>query len=133
MHQQILTGLFSAVSKPIVCTRSSKEIFKKRFLEFIKIFRYVQKLKFVKIREILREKVCMHGPFRHLHPTGSIPSISSAQEAEGRASPSRASRKKRSKAAAVHPSPTNGFEPVTSRNRNDPQMGLASFNLLFQI
>ena len=37
----------------------------------------------MKIGEIefnfLTEKACMHGPFRHQHPSGSIPSISSAQ------------------------------------------------------
>ena len=32
---------------------------------------------------IFAEKVCMHGPFRHHHPSGSIPSISSAQDCEG--------------------------------------------------
>ena len=36
----------------------------------------------VKIREILAEKICMHGPFRHHHLSGSIPSKSSAQVME---------------------------------------------------
>ena len=34
---------------------------------------------YVKICEISTKKVCMHGPFRHHHPLGSIPSISSGQ------------------------------------------------------
>ena len=50
----------------------------KKYVEFINILRDLRKL-FVKIREILTGKVCMHGPFRHHHPSGSIPPISSAQ------------------------------------------------------
>ena len=49
------------------------------FKLIINIFNDLQKFAEIKIREFLTEKVCMHGIFRHHHPSGSIPSISSAQ------------------------------------------------------
>ena len=53
----------------------------RNFLKIIIIVRALQKfVKFkFKIREILTDKVYMHGPFRHHHLSGPIPSISSAQ------------------------------------------------------
>ena len=52
----------------------SNQILKRKRLEFIRIFRHDLRNS-VKVRELLTEKVCVHGPFRHRHPSGSIPSI----------------------------------------------------------